>query len=361
MGQFAFQSGISRDLFLAANRWVGWLPGGLALATNLACTAFAACTGSAAASGATMASISYPEMKHFNYDDRLATGTICAGGTLGILIPPSTIFVIYGFLAQQPIGVLFIAGILPGLLLSGLFMALILGMCARNPRLGPRGEAFSWGERFKSLRGVWGMILLFALVIGGLYFGVFAPSEAGAAGAMGAFLICLVKRAKRSELIVALKKSLETSCMVMTILIGAMIFGAFVSVSGFPSVFAGWVTGLPFSRYAILIFIVLLYIVLGIALDELCMILLTIPTVFPIIKELGFDPIWFGVVIVFVFEIAMVTPPVGMVMYVVQGATKVSIQDIFRGCFPFFIAMVVGLAILIAFPEIALFLPRMMR
>lgn len=361
MGQFAFYSGISRDLFVAASRWIGRLPGGLALATNLACTGFAACTGSSVASGATMGIIAYPEMKRFNYDDRLATGIICAGGSLGVLIPPSIVFVIYGFLTNQSIGVLFIAGILPGLLLSSTFLILIYVMCLRNPKLGPRGESFSWGERVKSLRGVWGMLLLFLLVIGGLYFGVFAPSEAGAVGAFGAFLICLLKRTKVPMLIKALKESLQITCFTMTILIGAMIFSVFVTVSGFPSVFSGWINSLSLPPLAILILILLIYIALGTAMDELAMVLLTIPTIFPIVKGLGYDPIWFGVVIVLIFEMAIMTPPVGMVVYVVSGVTKVRAEDIFRGCWPFFFAMVVNLAILITFPEIALLLPRTMQ
>ena len=361
MGQFAFYSGISRDLFVAANRWFGRLPGGLALATNLACTAFAACTGSSVASGATMGVICYPEMKRFNYDDRLATGIICAGGSLGVLIPPSIIFVIYGFLTNQPIGVLLIAGILPGFLLSSTFLILIFVMCLRNPKLGPRGESFSWGERFKSLRGVWGMLLLFLLVIGGLYFGVFAPCEAGAVGAFGAFLICLFKRTKVPMLIKSLKESLQITCFTMTILIGALIFSVFVTVSGFPSVFSSWINSLSLPPLAILILILLIYVALGTAMDELAMVLLTIPTIFPIIKGLGYDPIWFGVVIVLIFEMAIMTPPVGMVVYVVSGVTNVRAEEIFRGCWPFFFAMVATLVILIAFPEIALFLPRTMR
>lgn len=360
MGQFAFYSGISRDLFAAANKWFGRLPGGLAIATDLACTAFAACTGSSVASGATMGVIAYPEMKRFNYDDRLATGIICAGGSLGVLIPPSIIFVIYGFLTNQPIGVLFIAGILPGLLLSVAFLVLVLVICLRNPKLGPPGESSSWKEKVKSLRGVWGMLLLFLLVIGGLYFGVFAPSEAGAVGAFGAFVICLFKRTKVSMLMKALKESLQITCFTMTILIGALIFSVFVTVSGFPTVFSDWISSLSLPPLAILILILLIYVVLGTAMDELAMVLLTIPTIFPIIKSLGFDPIWFGVVIVLIFEMAIMTPPVGMVVYVVSGVTNVRAEEIFRGCWPFFFAMVVTLAILIAFPGIALFLPRTM-
>ncbi len=360
MGQFAFHSGISRDLFIAANRWIGRLPGGLALATNLACTGFAACTGSSLAGGATMGTIAYPEMMKYNYSPRLATGAIAAGGTLGILIPPSVVFIIYGFLTAQPVGVLFIAGIFPGLLLSGLFVAIILVQCIRNPKLGPRGASFSWRERFTSLTGVWGMLLLFVLVIGGLYFGVFAPSEAGAIGAFGAFIVALSKRTKAPLFITALKDSLELTCMTLTILIGAMIFSVFVTVSGFPSMFSAWITGLPISPMAVLVLILIIYIPLGMVLDALSMVLLTIPTVYPIISGLGFDPIWFGVLIVLVVEMALITPPVGMIVYVVQGVTKVPLEEVFRGNMPFLIAMIIALAILVAFPQISLFLPASM-
>jgi len=360
MGTFAFYSGISQDLYVSAYRWIGRLPGGLALATNLACTGFAACTGSSLAGGATMGTIAYPEMMRFNYDRRLATGCIAAGGTLGILIPPSIFFIIYGFLTQQPIGALFIAGIFPGLLLSGLFLGLILVMCIRNPKLGPRGEFFPWRERISSLRGVWGMLLLLGLVIGGLYFGVFAPSEAGAAGAFGAFIIALFRRTKISMLTSALMDSLRLTCMVLTIAIGAMIFGVFVTVTGFPSMFAAWITGLPITPYAVLILILLMYIPLGMVMDVMAMILLTIPIIFPIISGLGFDPIWFGVLVVVICEMALITPPVGMTVYVVQGVTKVPLDEVFRGNLPFVIAMIVGLALLVAFPEISLFLPRTM-
>ena len=361
MGTFSFYSGISQALYVAAYRWLGRLPGGLAIATNLACTGFAACTGTSLASGATMGTIAFPEMMRFNYDRRLATGCISAGGTLGILIPPSIFFIIYGFMTQQPIGVLFIAGIFPGLLLSGMFLGLILVMCTRNPKLGPRGDSFSWKERVSSLTGVWGVIVLFILVIGGLYFGVFAPSEAGAIGAFGAFIIALSRRTKINMFFRALADSLRLTCMVLTITIGAMIFSIFVTVSGVPTIFAEWITGLPISRYAILILILIMYIPLGMVMDVMAMILLTIPIIFPIISGLGFDPIWFGVLIVVMCELANITPPVGMTVYVVQGVTKVPLDEVFRGNLPFVIAMIAGLALLIAFPEISLFLPNAMR
>jgi len=360
MGTFSFHSGISQALYVSAYRWLGRLPGGLAIATNLACTGFAACTGTSLASGATMGTIAFPEMKRFKYDSSLATGCIAAGGTLGILIPPSIFFIIYGFMTQQAIGALFIAGILPGLMLSGMFVGLILIMCLRNPELGPPGEAFSWKERFSALTGVWGVIGLFILVIGGLYAGVFAPSEAGAIGASGAFIIALFRGTKPKKLFQALTDSLSLTCMVLTITIGAMIFNVFVTVSGVPTLFAEWITELPLSRHTILIFILLMYIPLGMVMDVMAMIMLTIPIIFPIITGLGFDPIWFGVLIVVMCELANITPPVGMTVYVVHGVTKVPLEQVFKGNFPFVIVLLIGLAILILFPDISLFLVRAM-
>lgn len=307
-----------------------------------------------------MGTIAYPEMMRFKYSPRLATGCIASGGTLGILIPPSVVFIIYGFITAQPIGVLFIAGIFPGLLLSSLFLILISMMVLRNPKLGPRGEHFPWRERLSSLTGVWGMIVLFVIVIGGLYFGVFAPCEAGAVGAFGAFVICLSRRTKIPLLIAALKDSLRLNCMIMTITIGAMIFGVFITVSGFSSMVTEWIIGLPVSPYIVLIFILLMYIPLGMVMDAMAMLLLTIPIISPIISGLGFDMIWFGVLIVLVFEMALITPPVGMIVYVVQGVTKVPLEEVFRGNLPFLIAMIAALALLVAFPEISLWLPGTM-
>jgi tripartite ATP-independent transporter DctM subunit len=307
-----------------------------------------------------MASIAYPDMIKYNYNPKLIAGCIASGGTLGILIPPSVVFIIYGFLTGQPIGTLFIAGIVPGFLLSSFFLTLIVVMVLKDPAMGPRGEVFSWKERFQSLNSVWGMLLLFLLVIGGLYFGAFAPSEAGAMGAFGAFIIALVRRTKPSALMHAFRESAKLTCMVMTITIGAMIFGVFLSVSGVPSLLATWITELPVSRYTILILILMLYIPLGMVMDAMAMVLLTIPIFFPIIKALGFDPIWFGVLIVLVFEMALITPPVGMTVYVVQGVTKMPMEEIFHGNIPFLIVMIVALILIILFPEIALWLPTTM-
>lgn len=361
MGTFAFYSGISEALYVAANKWMGRLPGGLAIATNLACTGFAACTGTSLASAATMGTIAYPQMKKYKYDDRLATGIIGAGGTLGILIPPSIFFIIYGFITQQPIGDLFIAGILPGVMISCLFSLLILVMCIRNPSLGPKGESVPFNEKLRSLSGIWGVLVLFILVIGGLYVGIFAPSEAGAIGAAGSFLVAVFRRTGVKKLFRATVDSLNLTCMIMTITIGAMIFNVFVTLTGVPTLFASWIVSLPVSPYMILCLILLMYIPLGMVMDVMAMILLTVPVIFPIITGLGFDPIWFGVLIVVMCELANLTPPVGMTVYVVHGVTGVPLDQVFRGNFPFVLVMIFGLAILVAFPEISLYLVHLSK
>ncbi|MBW1799973.1 MAG: TRAP transporter large permease [Deltaproteobacteria bacterium] len=362
MGQFAFHSGISRDLFLAAYKWMGRLPGGLALATTLSCTGFAACTGSSVASAATMGTIAYPEMERFKYSPRLATGSIAAGGTLGILIPPSTIFIIYGIITETSSGDLFIAGIFPGLLLSSLFCAMIYVMCKRNPEMGPPSQSFSWKERFSSLTGVWGMLVLFILVIAGLYAGIFAPSEAGAIGAFGALIIALVRgKLTRSSLLSALKETVRVSCFSLFVLVGAMLFNTFLSITGLPQMLSGWVTSLPFSPIGILILLCIFYVPLGMVIDCLPMILLTMPFVFPIIEGFGFSPVWFGVLVCVLGELSLITPPVGINIYVVQGVTKAPLQEVARGIIPFVIVFLIGIALLIAFPQISLFLPASMK
>lgn len=362
MGQFAFRSGISADLYIAAYRWFGRLPGGLALATNIACTGFAACTGSSVASAATMTIIAYPEMQKANYDPRLAAGCIAAGGTLGILIPPSTIFIVYGIITEISINELFIAGIVPGLFISALFCGLIVYMCKRNPALGPPGEPFSWKEKFASLKGVCWMLGLFFLVIGGLYIGIFAPSEAGTIGAFGAFAIALLKGGlTRSAFLKTLKETVQFTSFALFILVGAMIFSNFLTLSGLPEEMTNWITAIPVSPIIILILILLLYIPLGAIMEPLDTILLTMPIVFPIILRLGFDPVWFGVLIVILSELSLITPPVAMNLYVLQGITKLPLQVISRGVLPFLAVLSFGLIILIAFPEISLFLPRSMK
>ena len=361
MGMFAFYSRISQDLYQTAYRWMGRLPGGIALATNLASTGFAACCGVSMAGVATMGSIAYPEMRRLKYDNRLATGCIVAGGGLSSLIPPSLAFIIYGFLTEESIARLFIAGLLPGLMLSVMFLLTIFIMCKRDPQLGPQGPSFTWGERFRALKGVLGMLVLFILVFGGLYIGIFTPSEAGAAGACGAFLITVAsRRLKLSGLVDATKDTLKTACFIMTMIIGANIFNSFLGTTGLSSGFSEWLTDLHLPRYLILSGILFVYLPLGMFLDIGAVILLTVPIFVPPLEALGFDPIFIGVLIAVVAEIGFMTPPVGLNAFVVHGVTQVPLARVFRGTLPFAIVMLMGLIILVVFPQIVLFLPGIM-
>jgi C4-dicarboxylate transporter DctM subunit len=357
MGQFMYHSGFSTELYAAAHKWIGRRPGGLALATTLASTGFAACSGASLAGAATMGAVAYPEMEAFNYHPRLSTGCITAGGSLSCLIPPSAAFIIYGVLTETSIGKLFIAGILPGLLLAGLYLTVIFIMCKRNPTLGPPAPSYPLRERLASLKGILGVLVLFLFVIGGLFVGVFTPSEAGAMGAFGAFVIMVIRRRLTiSTLVMALRDSITTTCFVLTITIGAMVFSHFLALGGFSTLFREWVTALPVSRHIILIGILLMYIPLGMFMDGLAMLFLTLPIVFPIVNNLGFDPIWFGIILTLIVEMALITPPVGMNSYVVHGVTKVPLEEVFRGIVPFFLMMLACLALLYAFPQIALVL-----
>jgi tripartite ATP-independent transporter DctM subunit len=358
MGQFVYQSGISTELYAAAHKWVGRFSGGLALATTLASTAFGACCGVSMAGCATFGTIAFPEMEEYHYSRRLSTGCIAAGGSLSSLIPPSAPFIIYGVFTYTSIGKLFIAGIFPGLLLSGLYLSIIYVMCKRNPDLGPPGPAYRWGETLRSLSGVLGVLVLFILVMGGLFVGVLNPSEAGSICAFGA----LIKRKLTfSGLVASLKDAIMTTCMIIMIATGAMIFAKFLAIAGFSSMFGGWVMTLPLSRDAIMIIIFMIYVILGMFMDVLAMILLTLPIVFPIIVNLGFDPIWFGVVLTLLGEMGNLTPPVGMNVFVVSGVTKVPLEEVFRGITPFFLAIVACLILLYVFPSIILYLPGVMK
>jgi tripartite ATP-independent transporter DctM subunit len=362
MGQFANQSRMGVELYQAAYRWLGFLPGGLAMATIGACAGFAAVSGSSMATAATMGTVALPEMKRFKYHDALATGCIAAGGTLGILIPPSTVMIVYGILTEQPIGTLFVAGIIPGLLLSGLFMVAIYVMARNNPALGPPGPQFTFRDKMLALKDTWGIISLFLLIIGGLYLGWFTPTEAAGVGAFGAFIVTMVKkRLSRQSLSDSLMETTLTTGMIFTILIGANIFGYFLTVSQMTDQLSVWVAGMGLNRYAVMMLICLVYIILGCLMDGLAIMVLTLPIVFPLIMELGFDPIWFGVIITVLMEMSLITPPVGMNVFIISGvARNVSMYTIFRGILPFFAAMLVCLALLIVFPQIATYLPATM-
>jgi tripartite ATP-independent transporter DctM subunit len=362
MGLFSNSSRMGYDLYQAVYRWIGFLPGGLAMATVLACAAFAAISGSSLATAAIMGMVALPEMKRFNYDSALATGCVAAGGTLGILIPPSTIMIIYGILTEQPVGTLFIAGILPGILLTCLFLGTIYIMTRRNPLLAPAGPSFPWKDKFSALKGTTGVLFLFALVIGSLYMGWFSPTEAAGVGAFGALIIALVKRRMNGKnFFAALQETALTTAMVFTILIGANILGYFMTVSQIPEILSQLIVNQGLNRYVVMSIICTIYIILGCLMEGMAIMVLTLPVVFPLVMQMGFDPIWFGVIVTLFIEMGLITPPIGVNVFIVSGIVKeVTMYAIFRGVMPFFIAMIICLIILIIFPQIALFLPQTM-
>jgi tripartite ATP-independent transporter DctM subunit len=362
MGQFAAHSGLSREIYHAVERWIGHRRGGLAMATIGACAGFAAISGSSVATAATMGTVALPEMDKFKYDRALSTGTVAAGGTLGILIPPSATFVFYAILTEQSVGSLFIAGILPGILLAALFMITVYIQVRINPDAAPRGEKASLKERIVVIKGVWGMVILFIIVMGGIYTGVFTPTEAAGIGAFGAFLFTLVKRqVTREHFLGSLGMAAQSTAMIFIIVISAHIFGYFLAVTRIPSELAEYMAGLALSRYIILAAVVLLYAILGMFLEGFAIMVLTIPILQPLMVNLGFDPIWFGVVVVIMMEMSLITPPVGVNVFVIKGVAKdVPMYTIFKGIWPFWVAMLVCLFLLTLFPQIAMYLPNTM-
>jgi tripartite ATP-independent transporter DctM subunit len=364
MGQIAFYSGISRRLYDSAYVFLGSRRGGLAMATVGACAGFSAISGSTNATAATMATVTLPEMERYKYDQSLATGTVAAAGSLGILIPPSVIFIVYGILTEQSIGKLFAAGILPGILLATLFILTIYLRVLRNPHLAPPGPKTSIREKLRSFAGVGETLIIFLLVMGGIFFGIFTPTEAAAAGAFLTLLLAVIRRQLTWDgFIKSLADTTRISCMVMVIVTGAVIFGHFMAVTRVPYDLANWVSQLPLPKNAIMGVIILVYLFGGCFMDALAMIMLTIPIFFPVAEALGFDPIWFGVVIVLITEMGVITPPVGVNVYVVYGVTKqrVPLEAIFRGVLPMLGALLLCNLILIIFPQIALYLPSLMR
>jgi len=362
MGNFVARAGIAHELFRAAHTFIGHLRGGLAMATIIACAGFGSICGSSIATAATMAKVAYPSMKRFDYSDRLAAGAIAAGGTLGIMIPPSTLMVIYGVFTETNIGKMFAAGLLPGLLGAVLLCGAVQWTCWRDPAAGPRGERASWRERFFALRGIWPVAAMFVFVIGGIYGGLFTATEAAGCGAAGAFVIGLVRgRLSRGDIRRSLLEATRTTAAVFTVLIGAILFSYFLTVTQTPQKVTTFLTELGLGRYGVLTLIMLLYLVLGCLMDALAMIILTVPIVFPVIKELGFDPIWFGVIVVVTVELGLIHPPVGMNIFVIKSVVEdVKISTIFYGVLPFIITDIIRLIILIAFPMIALWLPSKM-
>ncbi|HEX5816998.1 MAG TPA: TRAP transporter large permease [Methylomirabilota bacterium] len=363
MGNFVTRAGMSQELFRAAYAFIGHLRGGLAMATIWASAAFGGICGSSIATAATFAKVAYPSMKRFHYSDRLAAGVIAGGGTLGIMIPPSTIMVIYGVFTETNIGKLFAAGILPGLLGAILLCGAVRYMTWRDPASGPPGERSGWRERLAALKDVWAVAALFVFVMGGIYAGMFTATEGAAMGASGAMLFALARRALTwRTLYAALLESARTTAMLFMILIGALMFSEFVNITTMPADLKDWVTRFEVSPMLVMAAICAIYVVLGTAMEELSMILLTIPVFFPVVVHLGFDPIWFGVVIVCVVEIGLISPPVGMNMFVLRTLLPhVSTATVFSGVMPFMVADVIRLAILVAVPWLTLWLPSLMR
>jgi C4-dicarboxylate transporter, DctM subunit len=366
MGQLAFNSGISGRLYDTANRFLGNTRGGLAMATVSACTGFGAVCGSSPATAATMATVGLPEMKRFNYADELATGAVASGGGLGMIMPPSVVLIVYGVLTEQSIGKLFVAGILPAMLVTILFIISIFIWCTRNPKQGPKGERYTFKQKMRSLTKLGETLAVFVLVMGGLFSGLFTPTEAAAVGAFGVLLVSVLRRQLTwASFVDSLYETLKTSCMVMMLIAGATIFGKFFAVTRIPFEIATWVGGLDLHPHAVMAIIILIYFFGGCFMDALAFVMLTIPIFFPVVSSLGYDPIWFGIIIVMVTEMGVITPPVGINVYVVYGVAKnvigeVPLETIFKGILPFLVAVAVGIIILIAFPQIVLLLPNIM-
>jgi len=360
MGAFVSVSGVSRELFRAANSFIGHLRGGLGVATVLACGGFAAICGSSVATAATFSAVAYPEMRRYGYPQSFATGVIAAGGTLGAMLPPSTVLAVYAILTQQDIGKLFMAGIVPGLLAMGMYVITIMLIVFFRPEWLPAGEAKPFSERVAGLKDVWAPLVLFLFVIGGLYGGFFTPTEASGVGASGAFLLGVLRgKLDRAGIREALLSATRTAAAVFTVLIGALLFGYFLTITQTPQKLTEFLTSLGIGRYGVLALIMLMYLVLGCLMDAMAMIILTVPIIFPVIVQLGFDPIWFGIIIVMTVELGLIHPPVGMNVFVIKSVVKdVTFMTIFRGVIPFVITDILRLMILIAFPIIALWLPN---
>ncbi len=363
MGQIAYHAGISSRLFDAAYKFIGHLPGGLAIATIGACAGFAAICGSTNATAATMAAATLPEMKRYNYKPGLATGVVAAGGSLGILIPPSVIFIVYGVMTEQSIGKLFVSGLLPGLLLTLLFTLTIVIWVHFKPDLAPRGPRATFKQRLASLSGLMETLILFALVMGGLFVGFFTPTEAGAIGAFGTLMLAVIRRnLSWNGFVTSLFETTRISCMILVIVAGATIFGHFLAITRIPFDIATWISGFELPSYAIMFLIILVYLLGGCFIDSLALIMLTVPIFYPVVIHLGYDPLWFGVVIVLVTQIGVITPPVGINVYVVSGVARdVPLHVIFKGVIPMLVALIVATLLLIPFPQIALFLPGLMK
>jgi tripartite ATP-independent transporter DctM subunit len=362
MGYYAFYAGLTDDIFFTARQWIGHFPGGLAIATVFGCAGFAACTGASTASAAIMGRVAIPEMKKYGYHPRLAAGVVAASGTLASLIPPSVILVIYGIITEQSIGALLIAGFIPGIVSAIIYAAMIYTRVKIYPELGKPQAGVSLKAKFVALKGTWGVLVLIVLIIGGIYSGVFTPTEAGGAGAFGAFLMALsMRRLTKERLKESLLETGRTTIMIFAIIVGVLIFVRFLALTGLPNTFTQFVLDLPIPPNLILMLILCIYIFLGMFLDAIGMMMLTLPMVFPAVTGLGYDPIWFGIIIVKMCEICLITPPVGLNCYIVRSvAPDIPLEEIFRGILPFIAMDVLTVAVFIVFPQIVTFLPSRM-
>lgn len=360
MGAIAYVSGMSQRLYDASHTLFGRMRGGLALTTIGTCAFFAAICGSTVATTATVGKVAIPEMKRYKYDDALATGCVAAAGSLGILIPPSTIFVVYGILTEQSIGKLFISGIVPGIVLTVLFMLTVAFICWYRPNWAPAGEATTYRQKIAGLLGMGEMLIIFIVVMGGLFLGWFSPTQAGAAGAAGAILVSLGHRTLDwAKFMAAMRDTVKVTCEVMVIVAGAVVLGHFFALTRIPLELSNWVGSLSLAPFAVMAVIVIMYLVAGTFMDALALVSLTIPIIYPLVIAQGFDPIWFGVIIVLVTQMGVITPPVGINVYTVAGICDVPMETVFKGALFFLVALLVLTALLIAFPAIATFLPNL--
>jgi len=359
MGQIAFNAGIAQRLYDGAHKFMGHIPGGLALATVAGVTVFKAICGSSAATTATFAGVAVPEMERFGYARKLSTGIVAVAGTLGILLPPSVVLIIFGMITEQSIGKLFLAGFFPGLLLAVLFASVIVGWCRINPHVGPKSDRYSWAETAKTLPEIVWPVVIFVLMVGGLMGGIFTPTEAGSVGALAVLLFTLFKKdLDFRKFMKSIRESLRTSCMVLMLIASSTILGHFVAVTTIPAITAEWVVQLPIHRSIIMVIITIIYLLGGSFIDDLAFMILATPIFFPVILKLGYDPLWAGIMICLTVMIGGVIPPVAMNVFIVKNITKVPISIIYSGVYPFLIAMALLAVLLFVFPQIALFLPN---
>ena len=363
MGVFVFRAALAEDIYDAAQAWLGNKRGGVAMATVAACGGFAAISGSSIATAATMAKVAIPPMRRYNYDEGFAAGTVAAGGTMGILIPPSAALIIYGILTEESIGDLFIAGIVPGILTVLLYIAVIWIVARFRPQMAPRAERASWRDRWVSLSKVWAVIVLFMAIIGGITFGIFTPTEGGGIGAIGALLFAIARRRMNFKIFYyALAEAAETTAMIFTIAFGALVLNSFVNIAEMPGAIVAFIKDLEIAPIYVILVILLIYVLLGTVIEGLAMIFLTVPIFVPLVEAMGFDLIWFGIVLVMVVEISLITPPIGLNVFVIKSMLPdVPLAAIFRGIVPFFIADIARLMLVVFIPGLAIWLPSLLR